>query len=229
MARPESASGAVEPDRRDGRHARQDATPAPSRRPTASAPARRRSPSNAIVPAVLPLGADGGQCDVGFDHDDDRSVEREVHAGRRERRARSRTTPRRARRATAAPPRPASAATSPITVAGATTAKTYTCTVRSTNAVGTGPASAASNAVVVGSPAPPTSSELELGIDDHGDRPVAACRSSPGADNGSPTHDAELHGDVHLEQRRRHGTGTSRLEPDHDRRASRPARPTRAR
>ena len=50
----------------------------------------------------------------------------------------------------------ASHATSPITVAGATTGKTYTCKVTSTNGVGTGPSSATSPSVIVGSPAPPT-------------------------------------------------------------------------
>src|SRR5207342_2434149 len=44
--------------------------------------------------------------------------------------------------------RSASAAASPISVTGMTNGKTYTCTVKATNAVGTGPASAASNAFV---------------------------------------------------------------------------------
>jgi lysophospholipase L1-like esterase len=47
------------------------------------------------------------------------------------------------------------AASTPITVAGATTGRTYTCTVTPANGFGTGPATTASNAVVVGSPAAP--------------------------------------------------------------------------
>lgn len=47
-------------------------------------------------------------------------------------------------------------AASPITVTVLTTGKTYTCTVRGTNARGTGLASSASPAVIVGSPAAPT-------------------------------------------------------------------------
>jgi hypothetical protein len=49
-----------------------------------------------------------------------------------------------------------SSATSPITVAATTTAKTYTCKVSSTNAKGTSPVSLASGAVIEGTPAPPT-------------------------------------------------------------------------
>jgi lysophospholipase L1-like esterase len=45
---------------------------------------------------------------------------------------------------------------SPLTVANLTTGKTYTCTVRARNSIGTGPASAASAAVGVGTPGPPT-------------------------------------------------------------------------
>jgi titin len=48
------------------------------------------------------------------------------------------------------------ATAAPITVAGVTTAKTYTCTVASKNARGAGLASPPSLAVIVGSPAPPT-------------------------------------------------------------------------
>lgn len=48
------------------------------------------------------------------------------------------------------------AAAAPITVRGVTTGKTYRCTVKAHNAVGTGAASAASTAVIVGSPAAPT-------------------------------------------------------------------------
>src|SRR5262249_42627416 len=52
-----------------------------------------------------------------------------------------------------------SGASSPITVPGLTNGKTYTCTVAATNNVGTGLASSASSAIVVGipeTPAPPT-------------------------------------------------------------------------
>ena len=47
------------------------------------------------------------------------------------------------------------AAASPVTVAGVTTAKTYTCAVKAHNARGTGLTSLASLPVIVGSPAPP--------------------------------------------------------------------------
>ena len=49
----------------------------------------------------------------------------------------------------------AGAAVTPIAVAGATTAKLYTCTVVGTNARGTGPKSVASLAITVGAPAKP--------------------------------------------------------------------------
>lgn len=52
--------------------------------------------------------------------------------------------------------RTASGSASPITVNGVTTGKTYTCAVRATNAAGAGPFSAASGAVIVGSPPAPT-------------------------------------------------------------------------
>jgi len=45
---------------------------------------------------------------------------------------------------------------SPVTVTGLTTAKTYTCTVKATNARGIGPQSLSSAPVVVGSPIAPT-------------------------------------------------------------------------
>jgi len=48
------------------------------------------------------------------------------------------------------------AAAAPITVAGTTTAKTYTCRVKATNDAGAGPLSVPSAAVIAGSPAPPT-------------------------------------------------------------------------
>ena len=49
-----------------------------------------------------------------------------------------------------------SGAASPLTVASLTTGKSYTCTVRATNARGTGAASGASTATIVGAPAAPT-------------------------------------------------------------------------
>lgn len=81
-------------------------------------------------------------------------------------------------------PRSASAATSPITVSAATTGKTYHCTVRSTNAVGTGPSSAASNAVIVGTPAAPTRLSLSSGLAS-GSTGQLRMSFTPGADNGS--------------------------------------------
>ena len=53
-------------------------------------------------------------------------------------------------------PGSATGTTSPVTVTGLTTGKTYTCRVRARNAIGSGPASVASPAVIVGTPAPPT-------------------------------------------------------------------------
>lgn len=54
-------------------------------------------------------------------------------------------------------------ATSPITVTGVSTGKTYTCKVKSTNAKGTGALSVASPAVIEGSPAPPTNVKAKTG------------------------------------------------------------------
>ena len=48
------------------------------------------------------------------------------------------------------------AGSSPVTVEGASNAKTYTCEVTATNGAGTSPPSPASNAVIVGVPAAPT-------------------------------------------------------------------------
>jgi len=47
-------------------------------------------------------------------------------------------------------------AAAPITVSGVTARKTYRCRVAATNLLGTGPSSAASPAVIVGTPTPPT-------------------------------------------------------------------------
>ena len=49
-----------------------------------------------------------------------------------------------------------SGAGSPLVVAGVTTAKTYTCSVKATNSRGAGPSAAALSVIIVGSPAPPT-------------------------------------------------------------------------
>ena len=79
--------------------------------------------------------------------------------------------------------RTAGGASSPITVSSVITGDTYTCTVKSTNDVGAGPSSAASNAVVVGSPAAPTG--LSLGSMST-TTATGSLRMSfaPGADNG---------------------------------------------
>ena len=77
------------------------------------------------------------------------------------------------------------ATAAPITVSGVTTGLTYTCTVTATNTVGTGPASAPSAAVIVGSPAAPTAVKAVPGS-------VTAATGSLtvtftlGAANGSP-------------------------------------------
>jgi hypothetical protein len=77
-----------------------------------------------------------------------------------------------------------SGGTSPITVSGATTGKTYTCKVKSTNAAGTSPMSAASNAVVMGAPASPTGLSLSSGSTTTATGPLKMS-FTPGADNGS--------------------------------------------
>jgi predicted RNA-binding protein with TRAM domain len=55
------------------------------------------------------------------------------------------------------------ATAAPITVAAVATGKTYTCSVKATNARGAGPASSASLPVIVGSPAPPTNAVAKSG------------------------------------------------------------------
>ena len=93
------------------------------------------------------------------------------------------------------------AAAAPITVAGVTTGKTYTCTVKATNARRSGPASAPSLPVIVGSPAPPTgvTAVQVRGRPDQGDvhagreqrqrntSYTATCTSSNGGVAGSKT------------------------------------------
>ncbi len=74
------------------------------------------------------------------------------------------------------------ASAAPITVTGVATGKTYTCTVKATNAVGTGIMSAPSLPVIVGSPAAPSgitashvaSGQIKVGF-------------TPGASNGATT------------------------------------------
>jgi hypothetical protein len=74
------------------------------------------------------------------------------------------------------------ATAAPITVAGVTTGKSYTCTVKATNARGAGRASAPSLPVIVGSPAPPTAvSAVKVAS---GQIKVTF---TPGANNGSNT------------------------------------------
>ncbi len=80
----------------------------------------------------------------------------------------------------------ASGATNPLTVTGLTTGKTYTCTVKATNAIGTGPASAPSAPVIIGSPAPPTSVRALSGSTTAATGP-ARVSFVPGANNGSTT------------------------------------------
>ena len=68
-----------------------------------------------------------------------------------------------------------------ITVAAVTTGKTYTCTVKATNARGAGLASAPSPAVIVGSPAAPTAVTAS-----HFATGQIKVMFTPGASNGSP-------------------------------------------
>ncbi|MDP9335960.1 MAG: fibronectin type III domain-containing protein, partial [Actinomycetota bacterium] len=73
---------------------------------------------------------------------------------------------------------------SPITVTGLTTAKTYTCTVTPTNAVGAGAASAPSLPVIVGSPAAPTNVKAVPGSTTTATGPLTVS-FTPGANNGA--------------------------------------------
>jgi len=77
--------------------------------------------------------------------------------------------------------RTATGASAPVTVTGATTGKSYTCRVRAANAMGTGPFSVASGAVIVGSPPAPTLTGVT--------KPVAGSLRvtfTPNGGNGSP-------------------------------------------
>jgi hypothetical protein len=75
-------------------------------------------------------------------------------------------------------------AASPLTVAGLTTAKTYRCTVKATNAAGTGPASSPSAPVIVGSPTAPTGVKAVPGSTSGTTGPLTVSFTS-GANNGS--------------------------------------------
>ena len=81
-----------------------------------------------------------------------------------------------------------SSATSPVSVSATTIGKTYTCTVTSTNAVGTGPASSSSAVVVEGSPAAPTSVVARSLSTTHSTGSLRVT-FTPGASNGSPVTD----------------------------------------
>ncbi len=72
--------------------------------------------------------------------------------------------------------------TSPISVSSLTNGKTYTCTVKATNAIGSGPASAASNAFVPATvPGAPT-----IGVATPGDGTVVVRFTAPTSNGGSP-------------------------------------------
>ena len=73
----------------------------------------------------------------------------------------------------------------PITVVGATTGDTYTCTVTATNAAGVGPASVASNTVIAGSPEAPTAVRA-VSKSTASATGALSVRFTIGADNGSP-------------------------------------------
>jgi hypothetical protein len=75
------------------------------------------------------------------------------------------------------------AAGGPISVAGVTTGAPYTCRVKATNARGTGPASAASAPVIVGSPAPATGVHARSNTASGTGSVVVSF--TPGANNGS--------------------------------------------
>ena len=74
-----------------------------------------------------------------------------------------------------------SGAASPITVSGLTLAKTYTCSVTATNAVGQGGASAASAAFVEGAPGAPTGVTATAAVGS-----ASVSWTAPAVTNGSP-------------------------------------------
>ncbi len=80
--------------------------------------------------------------------------------------------------------RSASGPASPVTVTGATTAKSYTCTVRAVNAVGAGPASVPSAAVIVGAPGAPTNVKAAPGSTTTTTGPLVVSFTAP-ANNGA--------------------------------------------
>jgi invasion protein IalB len=93
--------------------------------------------------------------------------------------------------------------TSPITVTGLTNGTTYTFTVTATNAIGTGPASAPSNAVTpLGLPGAPTGVSAVAG---NGQATVSF--TAPASDGGSPI--TFLHGNLQSWRRSRPTASTS--------------------
>ena len=84
-----------------------------------------------------------------------------------------------------------SGATSPVTVSSLTNGNTYTCTVLATNAVGSGPASAASSSFVAAvPPAAPTINSVTIGTNS------VAVAFTAGSTGGSADH--RLHRHLHL-------------------------------
>src|SRR4029079_8349919 len=77
-----------------------------------------------------------------------------------------------------------SATAVPISVTGAKTGKTYTCVVKATSARGTGPASTATAAVIVGSPGAPTNVTAVSGSTTTATGPLTVTFTA-GANNGS--------------------------------------------
>jgi hypothetical protein len=80
--------------------------------------------------------------------------------------------------------RVATSTSSPMTVGGATLAKTYTCTVTATNARGIGPTSTSSAPAIVGSPAAPSNTRAMSGSTTTATGPLVVS-FTPGANNGS--------------------------------------------
>jgi titin len=89
----------------------------------------------------------------------------------------------------------------PIEVTKVTIGKTYVCSVAASNAIGTGESSAPSEAVIVGSPAPPTTVKassasgslkvtFKLGADNGSviTGQIATCTSSDGGTTGTGRH-----------------------------------------
>ena len=131
-------------------------------------------------------GTDEREGGVGFDDDGDGFVDGDVH-DRREQRQRDHEPDRdvRVEQRWCDEDRDArGAAAAPITVPATTTGKTYTCTVKATNARGAGLASAPSLPVIVGSPAAPTDVEAKSGATTTATGPLTVTFTI-GANNGS--------------------------------------------